>query len=144
MPQAGDLADLWVMVDWSVPEARITSAIYGVGAKAGKLEIGWRAEDANLSSRPITLSFSEQATGPWSTIAAGLENSGVYSWKVDPRTPERIFLRLEVRDEAGNVQVDQLREPISIEGLAPKGRIRGFKLEEDTGKEASRPVGRRN
>jgi hypothetical protein len=72
-----------------------------------------------------------------------LENTGSYSWKVDPRIPERIFLRLEVRDEAGNVQVDQLREPISIEGLAPKGRIRGFKLEDDApaaGKEAARPA----
>jgi hypothetical protein len=143
MPQPGDPADLWVTVDWSVPVARLTSAIYGVGVKAGQLEIGWKAEDANLTDRPITLSFSEQATGPWSTIAAGLENTGSYSWKVDPRIPERIFLRLEVRDEAGNVQVDQLREPISIEGLAPKGRIRGFKLEDDApaaGKEAARPA----
>jgi hypothetical protein len=143
MPQAGDTADLWVTVDWSAPVARLTSAIYGVGAKAGHLEIGWRVEDANLTDRPIALSFSEQATGPWSTIAAGLDNTGSYSWKVDPRTPERIFLRLEVRDEAGNAQVDQLREPISIEGLSPKGRIRGFKLQEDAGKEASRDARRR-
>lgn len=143
MPQPGDMADLWVAVDWSPPVAALTSAIYGVGAKAGQLEIGWRAEDANLTSRPITLSFSEKAIGPWSTIAAGLENTGRYSWKVDPRTPERIFLRLEVRDEAGNVQVDQLREPISIEGLAPRGRIRGLKLQEDVGKEAARPAGGR-
>ena len=33
---------------------------------------------------------------------------------------------LEVRDEAGNIGFDQLREPIKVEGLEPKGQIRGF------------------
>jgi hypothetical protein len=35
-----------------------------------------------------------------------------------------LFLRLEATDEAGNLSVDQLTDPIQIEGLAPRGRIR--------------------
>ena len=51
---------------------------------------------------------------------------GQYFWEYDPRSPRQIFLRLEVRDDAGNIAIDQLTEPIKVEGLEPKGQIRGF------------------
>jgi hypothetical protein len=70
--------------------------------------------------------MSERPDGPFSPIAAGLPNTGQYFWEFDPRSPRQIFLRLEVRDDAGNMTIDQLVEPIQVEGLAPKGRIRGF------------------
>ena len=53
--------------------------------------------------RPISLSFSASAGGPWTPIASGLENTGSYRWRLDSRVPDPIYLRLEVRDEAGNV-----------------------------------------
>jgi hypothetical protein len=55
-----------------------------------------------------------------------LPNTGQYFWEYDPRSPRQIFLRLEARDEAGNIGIDQLKEPIKVEGLEPKGQIRGF------------------
>jgi hypothetical protein len=125
-PRSGDLADIWVGVDSTSPAARLTSAIYGSGSQAGTLEIHWTAEDPYLTARPVTLQFSGNPAGPWTTIVAGLANDGQYYWPVDPRIPPQIYLRLEVRDEAGNVGTDQLTQPISIEGLAPKGRIRGI------------------
>ncbi len=125
-PRAGDAADIWIGVDQTRPTARITAAAYGSGAQAGKLDIRWEATDTNLASRPITLSMSERPDGPFSPIAAGLPNTGQYFWEFDPRSPRQIFLRLEVRDDAGNMTIDQLVEPIQVEGLAPKGRIRGF------------------
>ena len=33
-----------------------------------KLAILWRASDANLSARPITLWYAENAAGPWTPI----------------------------------------------------------------------------
>ena len=60
-------------------------------------------------------------------IATALPNTGEYFWEYDPRSPRQIYLRLEVRDDAGNVAIDQLTEPIKVEGLEPKGQIRGFK-----------------
>lgn len=125
-PQPGDAADIWVGVDQTKPTARITAAAYGAGAQAGKLDIRWEASDENLASRPITLSMSDRPEGPYTPIAAGLPNTGQYYWQFDPRSPRQIFLRLEVHDQAGNYAVDQLVEPIHVEGLAPKGRIRGF------------------
>jgi len=93
---------------------------------AGKLDIRWQADDAHLGSRPITLLVGERPDGPFTVIAAGLPNTGQYWWDPQPRLPRQLFLRLEVRDEAGNVAIDQLTEPIRVEGLEPKGRIRGL------------------
>jgi hypothetical protein len=125
-PHSGDAADIWIGTDLTRPTARIVSAAYGQGEMAGKLDIRWEAHDPNLPSRPITLAIGDRPEGPFTPIAAGLPNSGQYLWEYDPRSPRLIYLRLEVRDEAGNLAIDQLTEPIRIEGLQPKGRIRGF------------------
>jgi hypothetical protein len=124
-PQAGDLADLWVGVDTTPPTAQFSSVAYGEGEFAGRLDIRWEAADTRLGSRPVTLSFSERAAGPWTTIASGLPNSGQYYWPVDAQVPKKIYLRLDVRDEVGNTANHQLSEPISLEGLTPAGRIKG-------------------
>ena len=58
--------------------------------------------------------------------AAGLPNDGSYHWRVEPHVPQQVYLRLEVRDKAGNVGVHQLREPINVSGLRPKAHIRGI------------------
>jgi hypothetical protein len=137
-PQAGDAADIWVGIDATRPAARLTGAQYGQGDAAGKLEIRWEANDANLGPRPITLAISDRPDGQFTPIAAGLPNTGLYSWEFDPRSPRQIYLRLEVRDEAGNIAIDQLTEPIKVEGLEPKGRIRGFNPAPETHREAFR------
>jgi hypothetical protein len=125
-PQPGDAADIWVGIDATRPMAHLTGAAYGQGEAAGKLDIRWEAADENLASRPVTLAISDRPDGPFSPIAAGLPNTGQYYWEFDPRSPRQIYLRLEVRDDAGNTAIDQLTEPIKVEGLEPKGRIRGF------------------
>ncbi|MCY2990703.1 MAG: hypothetical protein NTY19_22915 [Planctomycetota bacterium] len=125
-PRSGDLADLWVGVDTTPPTATILSAAYGADEHAGQLDIRWNANDANLAARPITLLFSDSLSGNWSTIASGLPNTGQYYWRVDARIPDKFYLRLEVRDEAGNATTHQLSEPILSNGLVPKGRIQGL------------------
>jgi hypothetical protein len=125
-PTAGDAADIWVGVDLTRPSAKLTGAVYGEGEAAGKLDIRWHAEDANLGSRPVTLAIGDRSDGPFTLIAAGLPNTGQYYWEFDPRSPRQIYLRLEVRDDAGNIAIDQLTESIKVEGLQPKGQIRGF------------------
>lgn len=132
-PQAGDAADIWVGVDQAKPHARLTGATIAGGEQAGKLEIRWDARDEHFGPRPITLAVSDRAAGPFTPIAAGLPNSGTYYWEFDPRVRRQLFLRLEAQDEAGNLTVDQLTDPISIEGLAPKGRIRDIAPQSDAG-----------
>ena len=123
-PQAGDAADIWVGVDLAKPRARLTGATIAGGEHSGKLEIRWDANDDHFGTRPITLAVSDRAAGPFTPIAAGLPNTGNYFWEFDPRIRRQLFIRLEAQDEAGNLSVDQLTDPILIEGLAPRGRIR--------------------
>lgn len=125
-PASGDEADIWIEIDATAPTVRITSAAYGTGEHAGELDIRWEAGDQHLGPRPVTLSFSDRADGRFTTIAAGLPNTGQYFWKFDPRSPRQFYLKLEVRDDAGNVAADQLADPIKVEGLTPKGRIRSL------------------
>lgn len=123
-PRPGDPADLWVGVDTTRPVVEITSAAYGQGEYAGHLDIRWNAVDSGFGARPITLLFSDQPQGPWNTIASGLPNTGQHYWRVDSRVPEKFYLKIEARDEAGNLGESQLTEPIHSAGLSPRGRIR--------------------
>jgi hypothetical protein len=133
IPSPGEMADVWIGIDTTAPVTRLTNAKYGGGAQAGQLDICWEADDVLLGARPVTLLFSESPSGPWTIVATGLPNTGNYNWPVDPRTPKQIYLRIEVRDEAGNLGVDQLREPIGLEGLQPKARVRGIQPLEGLG-----------
>ncbi len=125
-PQAGETPDIVVVVDKEKPQVRITAAQYGEGNRIGALVIRYEAVDANLGPRPIALSFSDSTNGPWTTIAAGLRNDGDYVWPADPELPRRIYLRIDCKDEAGNVGTYILDQPIDVQGLAPRARIRGF------------------
>jgi hypothetical protein len=126
-PQNGDPPDLCVGVDSTAPSVRLTSAIYGEGERAGQLDIRWEATDASLGERPVTLQFSENRDGPWSTVASGIPNTGQYFWQVESRIPAKIFLRIEVRDEAGNTGEFQVGEPVSTSGLVPQAHIKGLR-----------------
>ncbi len=137
-PRTGDLADVWVGVDTTPPTAQLTSATYGDGAQTGKLLIQWQATDQLLDAHPVTLSFSESAEGPWTAVASSLPNTGQFAWTADPQLPPSVFLRLEVRDAAGNVTSDQTSEPVLVDGLAPKARIRGILPVQELDREAFR------
>jgi len=126
-PAAGDQPDLWIGVDLTKPTARIVSAQQGVESEAGQLIISWQADDKMLAARPVSLSFSQARGGPWLPIAAGLENTGRYAWPIDTRTPPKLYLRLEVRDEAGNVGVHETTEPVAIDQSHPTVRIRSVR-----------------
>lgn len=132
-PVAGDRPDLSIRVDATKPVARITSVEQGADAEAGQWIVSWQADDRELAARPVLLSFSQSREGPWTTIAAGLENTGRYAWTIDRRLPARIFVRLEVRDEAGNVGVHVTTESVVVDQSRPKIRIRSV-----------RPVGARD
>lgn len=125
-PQAGEAPDIVVVVDKQAPSVRITGAQYGEGDRIGALVVLFECSDANLTQRPIALSFSPNPTGPWTTIAAGLPNLGDYVWPADPQLPRQFYLRIDATDEAGNVGTYILDRPIDAQGLAPRARIRGF------------------
>jgi hypothetical protein len=137
-PKSGDLPELWVGVDVTKPVAKFTAIDLGSGDHAGELLIRWEASDAMLAARPISLLFSERPEGPWSAIAAGLENIGFYSWRFDNRVPDNIYLRIDVRDEAGNIGQFQTAQPISLGSNRPQGHLRSVRPTDDATSRSSR------
>jgi hypothetical protein len=136
-PVSGDLPDLWIGVDLTKPTARILSARQGTEGEAGRLIITWQVEDKMLAARPISLWFRAEPTGSWIPIANGLENTGSYAWPIDSRTPTELYLRLEARDEAGNVGVYETPEPVSVDQSSPTIRVREIR---PVGRPGLRPV----
>jgi hypothetical protein len=124
-PSSGDDADMWIQVDTTAPLVRITSVPYGRNREAGRLVINYSVSDGFLSLRPLTLFYAANPKGPWNPIEEGLRNEGRYVWKPAANLPERIFLKLEATDKAGNVGVHTLSQAIDISGLIPRGTIHG-------------------
>ena len=126
-PLPGDKPDIAVIVDQTLPDVKITSARYGEGDRVGSLVIRYECNDEHLTRRPVAIAFSDSLEGPWTTIASGLQNEGLYVWPADPRLPPSIYLRVDVIDQAGNRGSHLLDQPIATGGLAPRARILGFR-----------------
>jgi hypothetical protein len=122
-PRPGDAPELHVTVDLRQPVAELTAIERGPGNAADQLILHWRAEDDNLDARPVSLYYSSRPSPPWSAVATNLQNTGQYSWRVERHVPERFYLRLEVRDAAGNLAAFETREPIEFTQSAPSARL---------------------
>lgn len=126
-PRPGDLPEVQVSVDLEQPVTRITAAAQGEGYFADHLIINWQVDDAQLESRSIKLLYSNRPNGPWQPVAANLENTGKYAWRLQRHLPGALYVRLEARDRAGNVGADQTQQPILISLPEPTGRIQSVR-----------------
>jgi len=124
-PRPGDNPQVWIEVDTTKPLVRLTGCTVGTGTAADSMTITWRASDKHLGERPVTLSYAETADGPWSTIATGLENTGLYVWKMPTSVPQKLMIRLEATDLAGNVGMTQTLQPVLVDLAKPSVAILG-------------------
>jgi hypothetical protein len=53
-----------------------------------------------------------------------LENTGRYAWPVDSRAPRGVYIRVEARDEAGNVGQCESGQCVALDHSRPGVRIR--------------------
>ena len=126
-PQAGDPADWWIEVDTTKLKAAITGVRSGIGSDAGTLQLYWRAEDKNLGDTPIELYFGQSRDGPWQLIGKGLKNLGQYRWTPPQEAGAQAYLRLMVRDKAGNTAFSETVQPVPLDDLSrPKVRLIGI------------------
>jgi hypothetical protein len=93
------------------------------------------ATDRNLTANPVNLEWAERREGPWQPVSTeplpnnlpapgGVEQpqgpTGTFSWQLPDRMPSKVYLRLTVRDTAGNVSVAQTPEPVLIDLTVPE------------------------
>lgn len=122
-PQIGDPPQIWIEVDLTRPETKLHGVLVGQGADKGKLAVTWSARDRNLAGQPITLSYAEQADGPWTTIAEKLPNTGRYVWPMPEQVPYQFHVRVEAADLAGNVGQDVTESLVKVDLSQPKVKI---------------------
>ncbi|MCS7304194.1 MAG: hypothetical protein NZ602_03680 [Thermoguttaceae bacterium] len=124
-PQPGELPDVWIGADWTRPTGRIIAVEPIQADQDPQLLIRWEASDRYLADRPISLFYSPTgAMGSWTPIATSLQNTGQYLWKVPAHIPDRVYIQLEIRDQAGNLTVDQTRQSIPIGVGRERAKIR--------------------
>jgi hypothetical protein len=120
-PQAGEVPELRIELDTRAPEADLYEPTRD--PQPGHLLLRWDATDKNLTPTPINLEWAETREGPWRPIGADLPNNGHYSWKLPEQMPVAVFLRLRVRDQAGNetVAISPTAQPVDLH--EPEGHL---------------------
>ena len=121
-PQPGVPPQVRVELDATPPVAKLIRPKPDP-SQPDTLILEWEAVDKHLTSTPITLEWSAQARpdGPWNVIgAAELPNTGSVRWKPPANVPPSVYLRLTVRDTAGNKAVAQTPKPELIDLSVPE------------------------
>jgi hypothetical protein len=73
----------------------------------------------------VTLEWAELPTGQWHVIGTDLPNSGKHVWRLPSQMPSQVYLRLSVRDQAGNIAVAATQKPVLIDLTPPEFRVLG-------------------
>lgn len=118
-PKSGDFPHVRLEVDTTQPLAELYQPQPDEGQKDSLL-LTWKAEDKNLATEPITLEWSGDGR-KWNPIGEPkLRNTGRFIWKLPANLPSGIYLKLTVRDKAGNVAVAQTSEGVVIDLKRPE------------------------
>jgi hypothetical protein len=122
LPKAGEAPDGWLEVDTTLPTAELLGVTPGTGPDAGFLVLRWAARDANFGNEPIAFWYATQPGGPWQLLSDRMANSGAYRWPLPKNVGSNVWVRMEVRDRAGNVTRCETPQPVALEG--PRARVR--------------------
>jgi hypothetical protein len=123
-PRPGDVPEIRIEIDTKPPDGQLFP-LAPDPQHPDQVLLRWIAEDKNLTPQPITLEYAERRDGPWQPIQSDIENTGRYSWKVPPTTPVQVYLRLRVRDRAGNEGVAVTAQPQFVDLTEPEGALIG-------------------
>src|SRR5262249_6703728 len=122
-PQSGDAPQMTVEVDTKLPTAELYSLRMAPDRRDALL-LTWSASDKNLTAAPISLYWAERIDQPggtnWQPIATDQPNTNSgYVWPLPPNIPPKVFLRLVVKDLAGNASIADTPEPQLIDLVEP-------------------------
>jgi hypothetical protein len=122
-PRAGDIPELLVELDTLPPEGTLLPPVPDQKNR-NTLILSWTAKDRNLGPTPITLEWAETAAGPWQLIAANLQNNpGRFPWALPASMPSHVYLKMTIRDAAGNTGVAVTDRPQLVDVSEPEGRL---------------------
>ncbi|MDO4630644.1 MAG: hypothetical protein Q4C70_15800, partial [Planctomycetia bacterium] len=120
-PQAGSAPQMEVVLDRINPRVQLYTI--QLQAEFGDLEITWGAEDLNLGTNPVLLSWSSSTEGPWRAMTSvPLENTGRFVWRIPDGVPGKVYIRLDVCDLSKN-STTLVTGPVVTDIMRPTGVI---------------------
>ena len=122
-PQPNDAPEIRITVDQAAPVAQLMPLRQGQGTNNNQVLIEWSVQDEQLAEQPVSLSYSETPSGPWRPITGWTENTGRFIWTINEPLRQRVFIRLEARDAAGNTAQAQADQPLLVDLSRPTARI---------------------
>ena len=128
-PQSGRPPQMRVEVDTQAPTADLLQPMADLTLENGVILL-WKAHDRNLDTNPITLEYGDTPSGPWKPIGPpalpntggdGRDSTGKFAWSIPyDLNAGRAYLRLTVRDLAGNVTLNVSKQAILFDMVKPK------------------------
>ena len=122
-PRPGDKPSIVVVVDKTPPVAQLLPPQIGRGKSHNKVLLRWMAEDAHFGPTPILLEYAVEKSGPWQKIGDWQANSGRYIWSIESGMPGKVYVRLTVKDRAGNVAQVTAPDQLVIDFTRPTAHI---------------------
>ena len=123
-PVPGDPPSIVIAVDQTAPEVELLPIQQGKGANFNRLTIRWKVKEDHPSDKPISLYYASSRTGPWEPISGWKEDrNGEYEWIVGQGMPFQFYVRIMVRDAAGNIGKAETSQPISVDLSRPSAQI---------------------
>lgn len=96
--------------------------------KNGKLEIHWKTADKNLGTTPVNVLYSQDRNSAWKPLAKKQAAEGTYRGSIPADIVDRIHLRLEVVDLAGNVSRCETPNPLTLDRTEPDISVVGVTI----------------
>ncbi|MCA8996639.1 MAG: hypothetical protein KDA80_06635 [Planctomycetaceae bacterium] len=122
-PQPGDSPDVTVSVDRVPPVVRLLPIRQGQGREHNQVVVEWTAQDREFDDRPVSLYYAAQPTGPWEAITGWQANTGRHTFTLPSDINQKLYIRLDVRDAAGNVTRADGATPLFVDHSKPTARI---------------------
>lgn len=125
-PAAGGFPDLVMELDTTPPVIQIYAPAAG---PPGVIVLRWQATDRHLDRDPAATRLEYSVDGQtWQPIEltarhADRTGSNYHEWLLPPGVPPKVLLRVTVRDKAGNVGTAVTNEKVSVDLVAPEGKL---------------------
>jgi hypothetical protein len=122
-PLPGEPPAIVVIVDQVPPAVELFPIQQGQGSQINHLLIRWRASDLHPVEQSVMLSYALQPNGPWEPVSSWIVDTGSWEWIVPPGAPPQFYVRVQVRDAAGNVGQAISARPVVVDLARPSARF---------------------
>lgn len=127
IPNHRDAPDLVMELDATPPQISIYPP---TAAKGGNVRLHWSVVDKHPDPSSVRLEYSADGQS-WHPInrLATLLDSNWHEWTLPPGLPSMVFFRVTARDKAGNSGTAITSGKMSVDLVAPAGKVTGLRVQ---------------